>query len=128
MVFSKAPKAPKVVFFLFLIFFQNSMVVVFLFLAETLKLWSSFSWFFPKFPKSSFSWLYLQIHGLLLPGFFQNSQSCYLLFGFSQSSMPMVFLCCFWLLVNMPIIIFSSLGIYNSEIFKLPPHVLCSNN
>ncbi len=51
--FSKAPKAPKAVFFLFLVFFQNSMVMVFFFLAKTSKLWSSFSWFFPKFLKSS---------------------------------------------------------------------------
>jgi hypothetical protein len=38
-----------------LVIFQNSMVVVFFFLAKTSKSWSSFSWFFPKFLKSSSS-------------------------------------------------------------------------
>jgi hypothetical protein len=122
MVFSKAPKAPKVVLFLFLVFFQNSMIVVFFFLAETSKLWSSFSWFFLKFPNlSSSSWSYPQSHGLLLPGFFQSSQSCCLLLGFSQSSMAMVFLCYFWLLVNMPIVLFSSLIICRAKIFEFSP-------
>jgi hypothetical protein len=40
---------------------------------------------------------------------FQISQSCCLHFGFSQSSTIMVFLCYFWLLVNMPIVVFNSL-------------------
>jgi hypothetical protein len=55
MIFSKVSKTPKIVLFLFLVFFQNFMVVVFFFLVETLKLWYSFSSFFPKFPKSSSS-------------------------------------------------------------------------
>jgi hypothetical protein len=93
------------------------MVVVFFFLAETLKLWYSFSWFFPKFP--SFSWLYPQNHGLLLFGFFQSFQSYCFVFGFSQSSMVMVFLCFFWLLVSMPIVLFNSLIIYSFKIFEL---------
>ncbi len=119
-------KAPKVVLFLFVVFFQNSIVVVFFFMAETLKLWSSFSWFFPKFPNlSSSSWPYPQSHGLLLPWFFQSSQSCFLL-SFSQSSIVVVFLCYFWLLVSMPIVLFSSVIICNFEIFEFshpyPPH------
>jgi hypothetical protein len=112
---------------LLLSFFKNSIAMVFFFLAETSKLWSSSSWFFPTLPKpwsflpsfskapwlwSSSSWLkpqscglvlhgfflnsqnhlllpslYPRSHGLLLIEFFQNSQFCYLLLhGFFQSS------------------------------------------
>jgi hypothetical protein len=102
------------------------MAMVFFFLAETSKSWSFFSWFFPKFPKSSSSSCpYAQSHGLLLLGFFQSSQRYYLQIGFSQSSIAMVFLCCFWLLVNMPIVLFNSLIICSSPPY---PHVFCSNN
>jgi hypothetical protein len=48
------------------------------------------------------------------------------LYGFSQNSMVVVFLCCFWLLVNMPIVLFNSLIIFSFKIFKfstpLPPY------
>jgi hypothetical protein len=107
------PKLPKLCSYS-CFFSQNSMAMVLFFLVETLKSSSwSFSWFFPKFPKSSyFSWPYLQSHGLLL--------------GFFQSSMVVVFLCYFWLLVNMPIVLFNSLIICSFKIFKLsppyPPH------
>jgi hypothetical protein len=65
--------------------------------------------------------LYLQSHGLFFLGFFQSSQSCCLLYGFSQSSMVVVFLCYFWLLVSMPIVLFSSLIILSSKIFEFSP-------
>jgi hypothetical protein len=81
MIFSKAP---KVMVFIFLIFFHNSMVMVFFFLVETSKSWSCSSWFFPKLPKpSSSSWLYPQSHDLLLPRFFQSSQMSQPHFGLS---------------------------------------------
>jgi hypothetical protein len=99
-------------------------------LVETSKSWSSFSWFFPKFPKSSSSsWPYPQSHGLFLE-FFQSSQSC-LHLGFSQSSMSVVFLCNLSLLVNMPIVLLNSMIICSFDIFELaplPPHFFSFNN
>jgi hypothetical protein len=55
--FSKAPKVPKAMLLLFLIIFQDSMAMLFFFLVETSK--SCYS----------FSWPYLQSHGLLLLDF-----------------------------------------------------------
>ncbi len=115
-----------VIFILGFFFPKTPWLWFFFFLAKTSK-----SWFFPKFLKSSFSsWPYLQSHGLFLFGFFQSSQSCCLHPSFSQSSMIVVILCYFWLLVSMPTVLFNSLIICNSKIFKLslPPHVFYSNN
>ncbi len=57
------------------------MVVVFFFLVETSKLWSFFSWFFPKFPKSSYSsWIFPKLPKLLsFSWFFPKFHGCGLL-------------------------------------------------
>ncbi len=127
-------KAPKVVVFSFMVFSKAPKAMLFssffpklhgdgffFFMVKTSKSWSSFSWFCPKFPKSSSYWPCPQSHGLVLLEFFQSSQSYCLHLGFSKGSMIVVFLCCFWLLVNMPIVLLNSLIICSFDIFELSP-------